>query len=121
MADELSCKKQQSCFAKIYLRMLQAILQYCNGQKYNANETRISGQIKFTYAKIGFCFKNCSGPLREKIVLAIEKNFCKFEAEGREFSNILRSLKQFIQTVKRSEQFLKQSSFLTSILTTTAL
>ena len=81
MAGELSCKKQQSCFAKIYLRMLQAILQYCNGQKYNANETRISGQIKFTYAKIGFCFKNCSGPLREKIVLAIEKNFCKFEAE----------------------------------------
>ena len=38
-----------------YLRMLQAILQHCNGQKYNANETRISGQIKFTYATMEFC------------------------------------------------------------------
>ena len=66
--------------------MLQAILQYCNGQKYNANETRISGQTKFTYAKIGFCFKNCSGPLRENVVLVIEKNFCKFEDEGTQWA-----------------------------------
>ena len=51
MAGELSCKKQQSCFAKIYLRMLQAILQHCNGQKYNVNETTILGQIKLTYAQ----------------------------------------------------------------------
>ena len=31
--------------------MLQAILQHCNGQKYNVNEIRISGHIKLTYAQ----------------------------------------------------------------------
>ena len=35
--------------------------------------------------------KNCSGD-REKLL--------KFEAEGREFAKILRSLEQFVQTVK---------------------
>ena len=35
--------------------------------------------------------KNCSSD-REKLL--------KFEAEGQEFENILRSLEQFIQTVK---------------------
>ena len=37
-----------------------------------------------------FCYQNCSSD-REKLL--------KFEAEGREFSKILRSLEQFIQTV----------------------
>ena len=40
--------------------------------------------------------KNCSGD-REKLL--------KFEAEGREFSKILRSLEQFIQTVKGQNNF----------------
>ena len=40
--------------------------------------------------------KNCSSD-REKLL--------KFEAEGREFSNILRSLEQFIQTVKGQNNF----------------
>ena len=40
--------------------------------------------------------KNCSSD-REK--------FLKFEAEGREFSKILRSLEQFIQTVKGQNNF----------------
>ena len=40
-----------------------------------------------------------------KIVLMIEENLFKFEAEGQEFANILRSLEQFIRTVK--EQFWK--------------
>ena len=35
--------------------------------------------------------KNCSSD-REKLL--------KFEAEGREFANILRSLEQFVRTVK---------------------
>ena len=35
--------------------------------------------------------KNCSSD---------RENFLKFKAEGREFSKILRSLEQFIQTVK---------------------
>ena len=40
--------------------------------------------------------KNCSSD-REKLL--------KFEAEGREFAYILRSLEQFIQTVKGQNNF----------------
>ena len=42
------------------------------------------------------CYQNCSSD-REKIV--------KFEAEGREFAKFLRSLEQFIQTVKGQNNF----------------
>ena len=42
-----------------------------------------------------------------------KKMFCKFQAEGWEFENILRLLQQFIQTVR---QFLKQNTFLLVIL-----
>ena len=37
----------------------------------------------------------------------------KFEAEGREFAKILRSLEQFIQTVKGQNNFWLQNAFLT--------
>ena len=37
--------------------------------------------------------------------LLIEKKKLKFEAEGREFLKILRSLEQFIQTVKGQNNF----------------
>ena len=41
-----------------------------------------------------------------KIVLALcEKKNLKFEAEGREFAKFLRSLEQFIQTVKAQNNF----------------
>ena len=40
----------------------------------------------------------------EKMVLVIEKNL-KFEAEGREFEKLLRSLEQFIQTVEGENIF----------------
>ena len=33
------------------------------------------------------------------------ENFLKFEAEGREFAKILRSLEQFVQTVKGQNNF----------------
>ena len=42
------------------------------------------------------CEKNCSSD-REKLL--------KFEAEGREFAKLLRSLEQFIQTVKGQNNF----------------
>ena len=48
--------------------------------------------------------KNCSSD-REK--------FSKFEAQGREFAKILRSLEQFIQTVKGQNNFGLQNAFLT--------
>ena len=47
---------------------------------------------------------NCSS-VREKLL--------KFEIEGREFANFLRSLEQFIQTVKGQNNFWYQNAFLT--------
>ena len=46
-----------------------------------------------------FCFQNCSDLLWEKMSKDREK-LLKFEAEGQEFAKNLRSLEQFIQTVK---------------------
>ena len=51
-----------------------------------------------------FCYQNCSDLLFEEIVLVIEKNL-KFEVEGQEFAKILRSLEQFVQTVKSQNNF----------------
>ena len=50
---------------------------------------------------MAFCFQNCSELLCKRLL--------KFEAEGREFANFLKSLEeeQFIRTV----QFLKQNAF----------
>ena len=47
-----------------------------------------------------FCFQNCSDILWEKNCSSDWEKLLKFEAEGREFSKILRSLEQFIQTEK---------------------
>ena len=43
--------------------------------------------------------------LLEKIVLVIEKTLLTFEAEGREFSKFLKSLEQFIRTLKGQNNF----------------
>ena len=48
--------------------------------------------------------KNCSSD---------RENLVKFEAEGREFAKILRSLEQFIWTVKGQNNFWQQNVFLT--------
>ena len=48
--------------------------------------------------------KNCSSD-REQLL--------KFEAEGREFANILRLLEQFIHTVKGQNKFWQENGFLT--------
>ena len=58
----------------------------------------------------GFCYENCSDLLREKNVW---EKFLNIEAEGREFSKVLRSLEQFIQTVKGENNFWSQNAFLT--------
>ena len=59
-----------------------------------------------------FCYHNCSDLLWEKIVLVIKK----FEAEGGEFAKILRSLEQFIQTVKGQNNFCITECFLNLLL-----
>ena len=60
-----------------------------------------------------FCYQNCSDQLWEKNVSVIEKNFLEFKAEGQEFAKFLRSLEQFIQTVKGQNNFWQQNAFLT--------
>ena len=62
-----------------------------------------------------FCLENYSDLLWEKIVLVIEKNFCKFEAEGRECVKLLRSLERFIRTVKGQNNF--ESEYFFSVAT----
>ena len=64
----------------------------------------INFQILVLIAMV-FCYQNCSDLLLEKIVLVIGKKLLKFEAEGQELSKFLRSLEQFIQTVKGQNNF----------------
>jgi hypothetical protein len=52
--------------------------------------------------KTTYCEKKCSSD-RDTLL--------KFEAEGKEFAKILRSLEQFIQTVKGQNNFLYQNAF----------
>ena len=51
-----------------------------------------------------FCYQTCSDRLLEKESNDREK-LLKFEAEGQEFDFFLRSLEQFIQTVKGPNNF----------------
>jgi hypothetical protein len=52
------------------------------------------------------CCQNCSDLLWEKIVLnSVREKLLKLEAEGLEFANFLRTLEQFIQTVKGQNNF----------------
>ena len=51
---------------------------------------------------IVFCYQNCSDLLWEKID---REKLLKFEAEGREFVKNLRSLEQFILTLKGHNNF----------------
>ena len=44
-------------------------------------------------------------PLVKKKCSSDRENLLKFEAEGREFAKFLRSLEQFIQTVKGQNNF----------------
>ena len=52
-----------------------------------------------------FCYQNCSDLLWEKNSSSDREKLLKFEAEGREFAKFLRSLVQFIQTVKGRNNF----------------
>ena len=51
-------------------------------------------------------------PVRKKCSSDREK-LLKFKVEGREFAKILRSLEQFVQTVKDQNSFWHQDAFLT--------
>ena len=55
-------------------------------------------------AAMVFCYQNCSDLMRKNCSSDREQTL-KFEAEGREFANFLRSLEQFIQTVQGQNNF----------------
>ena len=57
------------------------------------------------FEKWYFCYQNCSDLLWEKNCSSVQEKLLKFEVEGREFANILRSLEQFIHTVKGQNNF----------------
>ena len=53
-----------------------------------------------TIEEIVFCYQNCSVLLWEKNCSTDREKLLKFEAEGLELANFLKTLEQFIQTVK---------------------
>ena len=55
--------------------------------------------------KMVFCYQNCSDLLWQKNCSSDQEKLLKFEAEGREFAKFLRSLEQFIQTMKGQNNF----------------
>ena len=64
------------------------LAELCNFKKLKVYETwHFVNKIVPTYCE-------------KKSVLVTKKKVLKFEAEGREFATFLRSLEQFIQTVK---------------------
>ena len=67
----------------------------------------------FPESKMVFCYQNCSGLAVRNNCSSDREKLMKFEAEGWEFSNFLRPLEQFIQTVKGQNNFLEQNAFLT--------
>ena len=84
------------------------MLTKSTNDKGHRGDILLKGTISFFRTRI---FKN--GILLSKLVLptvrkknsSVRENLLKFEAEGREFSKILRSLEQFIQTAKGQNNF----------------
>ena len=52
-----------------------------------------------------FCYQNCSDLLREKKCSSDRETLLKFEAEDQEFAKFVKSLEQFIRTVKDQTNF----------------
>ena len=64
-----------------------------------------------------FCYQNCCELLWEKKCSIDQENLFYFEAEGQEFVKFMRSLVQFIQTVKgHMYQLLKKNAVWTCSL-----
>ena len=62
-----------------------------------------------------FCYQNCSDLLWEKKWSSDWEKLLKYEAEGREFAKILRSLEDYSNS-KRSDQFLNQNMYFLHLL-----
>ena len=80
--------------------VLLIYIDFCHAKSFAWFVMRKMNKKCFLLEGMVFCYQNCSDLLWEKIVLVIRKKLLKFEAEGTLFSKFLRSLEQFIQTVK---------------------
>ena len=73
-------------------------------QIFGGNKMIQNGYVS-SFKWMVFCYQNCSDLLWKKNCSSDREKLLKFEAEGREFAKILRSLEQFIQTVKGQNNF----------------
>ena len=64
------------------------------------------------FSRLVFYYQNCSDLLWEKTCSSHQEKLLKLEAKGREYAKFLRSLEQFIQTVKGQKKFWWQDVFL---------
>ena len=62
-------------------------------------------ESNLVYRKMVFCYQKLFWPTVRKTCSSDREKLLKFEAEGREFEKKLRSLEQFIQTVKGQNNF----------------
>ena len=104
--------KKAFCYQKLFwpfavwINCSSDLKNFANSQPSASNIKSFSQSLEQFFLTVGqnnFGFQTCSD--WEKIVLMIEKKLLKFEAESQEFSKFLRSLEQFIQTVKGQNNF----------------
>ena len=71
------------------------------------------GRVSKMLKRHGILLPKLFGPTVRKYCSSNREKLLKFEAEGREFENFLRSFEQFIQTVKGQNNLWQQNAFLT--------
>ena len=80
---------------------------YTRHKRFIFTINTIPNKTKFTLTKFeyGILLPKLFWPTVRKNFSSVQEKLLRFEAEGREFAKILRSLEQFIQTVKGQNNF----------------
>ena len=86
---------------------------YHFGWKMGEHLCKATGFILTTSGKTGILLPELFWPTVRKKNSSCQNIFLKLEAEGREFTNFLRSLEQFIQIVKDQNNFWLKNALLT--------
>ena len=82
---------------KEFLMILLLLNDFCIGD--------YTTEKKIVYRRYGILLPKLFWPTVRKNCSSDQEKLLKFEAEGREFAKFLRSLEQFIQTVKGQNNF----------------
>ena len=72
---------------------------------YKTFSHKVFGKPRWRREKMVLCYQNCSDLMLKNNYSSDWEKKLKFEAEGREFAKFLRSLEQFVQTVKGQNNF----------------